>query len=146
MTMPNQELSDLKSRVLVAMRTGSNIARVPDHLISLIREAGSYLPERPESNTDLEYLYSVIVAIENKRKGQAEPSKEVQEAAPPSPPIEVAPPPVEVAPIEVAPEITAEEVELDTDSQWSEPVEESVSQHSEDAPKTKGGKSKKSKK
>jgi hypothetical protein len=137
MAMSSQELSELKSRVLVAMRTGTNIARVSDYIISLIREAGSSLPERAKSDTDTEYLYSIIVAIENKKSGQAAPKTTLKE----DPPV-----------VEAAPEITMEELleadpEPDTDNQWVESSEESEPEHVENAPKNKGGKqSKKGKK
>lgn len=68
MAMSSQELSELKARVLVAMRTGTNIARVSDYTISLIREAGSSLPERAKSDSDVAYLYSSILAVESKRE------------------------------------------------------------------------------
>lgn len=126
MAISSQELSELKSRVLAAMRTGANIARVSDYIISLIREAGSSLPERAKSDTDVEYLYSIIIAVEGKRSSKAEPPKTTHKEDPP--------------PVEAAPDITTEEVEPDTDSQWPEPAEQSAPEQTESAPKNKGSK------
>ena len=127
MAISNQELSELKSRALVAMRTGTNIARVADLIMDLIREASPYLPERAKVDTDIEYLYSIILAIESKRANQDSTPKVAKKE----------PTPV----VEAAPEITTvEELESDTDNQWSESVEESAPDHSKSAPKNKGGK------
>ena len=79
MVISNQELSELKFRVLSAIRTGSNIARASDYLINLFREAGSSLPERSRNDTDLEYLYSAILAVEDKRRSQVDPVIPVEE-------------------------------------------------------------------
>jgi hypothetical protein len=156
MAISSQELSELKSRVLVAIRTRSNIARVSDYLIRLIREAGSYLPERPKTDTDTEYLYSVILAVEEKQGSvQASVTEEpepapVKEKAPVIPePVELEEAPVIPEPVEEsAPEITTVE-ELDSaevESIDNQEAEESVPEHPE-VQKPKGGKqSKKSKK
>jgi hypothetical protein len=154
MTISSQELSELKSRVLVAMRTGTNIARVSDYLIALIREAGSSLPERPKGNTDTEYLYSVILAVEGKKVEPA--TVVVQEEVKPLQIVEVAQ--EEVKPLEAIPEVEHSPIESEhspIESELESPVEEVESaklvENSEDAEpdhtqKSKGGKSKKSKK
>jgi hypothetical protein len=142
MAISNQELSELKSRVLTAIRTGTNIARVSDYLIGLIREAGSYLPERPKSDTDTEYLYSVILAIESKRENQESPKVQftevtepaiVEEMAPVIPePIEVTEPEevvVSSEPIELEEtpvELEETPVELEETPVAPEPIEESA--------------------
>jgi hypothetical protein len=173
MAISNQELSELKSRVLAAIRTETNIARVSDYLIGLIREAGSSLPERPKSDTDTEYLYSVILAIESKRENQESPKVQltevpeptIEEVAPVIPePIEVTEPeevvvssePIELEETPVAPELiddsapeitTVEELDsAEVDPTDNREAEESVPEHPE-VQKPKGGKqSKKSKK
>jgi len=160
MAMPSQELSELKSRVLVAVRTGTNIARVSDYLISLIREAGSSLPERPKSDTDTEYLYSVIIAIESKRKNQELSQVQVTEDPEPtivedvapvipepikateSEDVTVTPEPIELEETPVASEITTVE-ELDSAEVNPTDNKEAVElapEHSESTHKTKGGK------
>lgn len=147
MAISSQELSELKSRVLVAIRTRSNIARVSDYLISLIREAGSYLPERPKTDTDTEYLYLVILAIESKRKHQG--SQQVTENPEPTLVEDLAPiiqEPIEVAEpvVEPSSEITLIE---EVDHPEIQETEESVSEHTESPSKLKSGKqAKKSKK
>lgn len=133
MVISNQELSELKFRVLSAIRTGSNIARASDYLINLFREAGSSLPERSRNDTDLEYLYSAILAVEDKRRSQVDPVIPVEE-------------PTSV----VVPEDITAEAEPDTDNKWmdqsdsSDSPEESESGQSENAPK-RGSRSRKNK-
>lgn len=122
MTISDQELSELKSRVLIAMRTRTNIARVDDIIMGLIREASSYLPERAKGDTDTEYLYSIILAIESNR---ANPTK-VKKAAPEPEPA-----------VEEVPEITTVE-EVDSDSQWPEPAEDSAPDQAEATTKKSG--------
>jgi len=128
MAISNQELSELKSRVLAAIRTGTNIARVSDYLIGLIREAGSSLPERPKSDTDTEYLYSVILAIESKRENQESPKVKLTEVPEPTIVEEVTPvipEPIEVTePEEVV--VSSELIELEETPVTPEPIEESA--------------------
>jgi hypothetical protein len=113
MATSDQELSELKTRVLTAIRTGSNIAHVETHLCNLIRESGPYLPERTKSDTDAEYLYSVILSVESKNSGAPKPVREAL-VAQVQPTVEVAP---EIAteepviPVEEASEVEAEQVE-----------------------------------
>ena len=144
MSISNQELSELESRALAAVRTGTNIARVDSYLGDLIREVGSSQPERSRE-TDTEYLLTVIAEVEAQR---ANPT---QEASAPQPE-EVVETPAPEPVVEAPPEVTVEETAQD--DQWSEPVqsfveeqeEDSAPVHHEDTHKSKSGKKPKAEK
>jgi hypothetical protein len=142
MATSDQELSELKTRVLTAIRTGSNIAHVETHLCNLIRESGPYLPERAKSDTDAEYLYSVILSVESKNSGAPKPVREAP-VAQVQPTVEVAPVVVTEEPVilvEEASDVEASDVEAEQVEEASE-IEAAPSQPEDNfrPKKSKGG-------
>lgn len=144
MLIPGLDLTELKSRVAVALRSNSSVANVDDYVEIIQDSVAKYQTVEPGSG--LKYLYQLICLAE-----VIDPSTAivVPKPAPVSeePKAPVAPPVVEEPKdLEQAPELEVTAEETVSDDEWTETTAEEPHEEKPEVHETKPAKPAKSKK